>query len=199
MRLRPLLLVLLLCTSFWSLVIFMFVGIGFSGSRGGEKPFTPSSVGNLQLWLDASDGSFDASGNQIVVDGQSVQIWKDKSSNSAHAVQANIAKQPILRTGANGLNGKPVLEFTSASQMHMVTSNVSLRGLTAFMVFSSTNTSSFLWMLGKTGGQPTAGGAHWYRDVDDGQGARYAGVFQKGSGKVIAHGALVTGLVELRL
>lgn len=157
------------------------VGINMVGGRGGEKPFTPLSVGNMQLWLDSSSGTLDGTGSSVVIDGQPVQTWNDKSGNNAHAVQADIAKQPILRTGVNGLNGKPVLQFTQANLTHMVTPNISMRGLTVFMVASTTAVDSNLWMIGKTGAQPTVGGAHFRRVADDGKGAQFQGIFQKGT------------------
>jgi hypothetical protein len=156
----------------------MFVGIGLSGSKGGDKPFSPAIVSGLQLWLDAEYGVLDGSGAPVTTDGGRVATWQDKSGRNAHAVQADISKQPILKTLANGRNGRPVLEFTAAQAISMVTGNVSIRGVTAFCVFSSLSANNQIYMIGKIAA-PTVGGVSYARIANDGQGPRYQGVFQK--------------------
>ena len=112
----------------------MFVGIGLSGSKGGDKPFSPALVGGLQLWLDAEVGVLDASGNPVTTDGQSVATWQDRSGKNRHAVQAVTSKQPVYKTGANGRNGKPALEFSNAAVSGLIASNVTFNPVTVLTV-----------------------------------------------------------------
>lgn len=74
------------------------------GSIGGA--FTPSSVGTLALWLDAS---------QItgLADAAAVSSWSDLSGNGKHAVQATAAAKPTYKTAIQ--NGRPVVRFDGTS------------------------------------------------------------------------------------
>lgn len=65
-----------------------------------QTRFTPTSIANLALWLDASDAS------TITLDGSNnVSQWNDKSGNGKHATQATTTKRPSYQTAVqNGLN-----------------------------------------------------------------------------------------------
>lgn len=69
-----------------------------------KRPFRPSDIANLQLWLDADDAA-------TITDagGGAVSAWNDKSGNGRHFPQATGAARPT--TGANTLNGRNVLTF----------------------------------------------------------------------------------------
>jgi hypothetical protein len=58
-------------------------------SSGAIPPFSPASISNLYLWLDADDAS-----TFTYSSGVSVSQWNDKSGNGYHATQATVAKQP---------------------------------------------------------------------------------------------------------
>jgi hypothetical protein len=64
-------------------------------------PFTPASLTDLAMWLDASDTS------TITLDGSNnVEVWADKSGNGRNATQANATLRPSYATNAqNGLAG----------------------------------------------------------------------------------------------
>lgn len=67
--------------------------------------FSPSSVSNLHLWLDASDATtlYNATsgGSLVSVDGD-VARWADKSGNAIDATQATIGSRPILKINSSG-------------------------------------------------------------------------------------------------
>lgn len=56
---------------------------------GGPGVFTPASISNLYLWLDADDAS-----TFTYSSGTVVSQWNDKSGNGYHATQATVSKQP---------------------------------------------------------------------------------------------------------
>ena len=65
-----------------------------------QSPFSPLSISNCTLWLDASDTS------TITETTNSVSQWNDKSGNSNNATQAIASNQPSYVIGTqNGLNG----------------------------------------------------------------------------------------------
>jgi hypothetical protein len=72
--------------------------------------FSPSSIGGLQLWLDASDATtlYDATtgGSLVAADG-AVARWQDKSGNGRHATQSTIADRPARKTAIQ--NGYDVI------------------------------------------------------------------------------------------
>lgn len=70
------------------------------------RGWIPTDLGSsLALWLDAADSS------TITLNGSTVSQWNDKSGNGRHASQPTAASQPAYTV--NGLNGKPVLTFSS--------------------------------------------------------------------------------------
>ncbi len=70
--------------------------------------FSPTSVANLQLWLDASQG-VTKDGIIPAGDGDAVQQWNDQSGNSNDATQDTLGSRPVLHT--NVFNGKSTLRF----------------------------------------------------------------------------------------
>lgn len=69
--------------------------------RGGDN-FTPLSLTDLAIWLDASDAS------TITLDGSNnVSEWRDKSGNARHASQSTVLNRPSYTT--NGINGLPAV------------------------------------------------------------------------------------------
>jgi hypothetical protein len=61
--------------------------LGVISSSSG--PFTPASISNLYLWLDADDTT-----TFTYSSGTVVSQWNDKSGNAYHATQATVANQP---------------------------------------------------------------------------------------------------------
>ena len=93
----------------------------------------PDSIAGLELWLKADSIEGD--------DDQKIATW----ANSAATGSANYAQQseddnkPTLKTGANGLNGLPVLHFDAAgsavSDFMLATFDPGSVGLTVFLVY----------------------------------------------------------------
>jgi hypothetical protein len=69
--------------------------------------FTPASISDLELWLDASDTA------TITQAAGLVSQWDDKSGNDNHATQGTGSKQPT--TGIRDLNGLNGLDFNAAN------------------------------------------------------------------------------------
>jgi hypothetical protein len=66
--------------------------------RLASKDWTPSEI-TTALWLDASDAS------TFSLNGSNVSEWRDKSTNSRHAVQTNATYQPVLSGGSVNFDG----------------------------------------------------------------------------------------------
>lgn len=73
-----------------------------------NQKWTPAQLGSsLALWLDADDVS------TIILNGNTVSQWSDKSGNNRHATQSTAANQPSYN--ATALNGKTALTFNGTS------------------------------------------------------------------------------------
>jgi titin len=74
--------------------------------------FTPASLANLAVWLDASDASslYDAtSGGSLVGSGGAVRRWQDLSGNGRHAVGSSGPTRSLA-----AVNGRDALSFSSS-------------------------------------------------------------------------------------
>ena len=83
------------------------------------KPFSPANIAGLRLWLKAdADVYSDAAGTiPAVYDGDVVGCWKDQSGNGYDVSQATTSKKPLLRIGADGINGRPTVSFDSSDDL----------------------------------------------------------------------------------
>jgi len=89
----------------------------------------PTSLSNLELWLDASYSP------SIILNGSNVSEWRDRSGHSRHYYQTNAAYQPIYE--ATGFNSHPTLYLTA--DRHFQNNAFSLdSALTIFLVFNTT-------------------------------------------------------------
>lgn len=124
----------------------MLIGIGgisIQQLKGGGS-FSPASVAGLQLWLKADAGTLDGSGNPITVDNTAIATWQDQGPNSYSAIQATVGLRPKLRTGANGINGLPVVEAQSDGQLlASATGGLFGNNVTTFLVYSTTGTTGY--------------------------------------------------------
>lgn len=84
--------------------------------------FTPKSIANLELWLDAADST-------SVTIATGVSAWADKSGNNRNAAQSTGSKQPIY---TNTQNGKSVITFQGTDDSMQVAAS------TAFTTTSQT-------------------------------------------------------------
>jgi len=100
----------------------------FAGSA--TSGFSPLSLPNLALWLDASDTS------TITLDGSNnVSEWRDKSGNARHASQATTTQRPSY-TSSNQINGVNAPRFDGTDDF-LATSNVTLGVMTIFAVVTA--------------------------------------------------------------
>lgn len=71
--------------------------------------FSPASLG-LSLWTVGDAGTYQSSGGSAAAsDGDVVGEWQDQSGNGRHLTQATASLKPVLKTGANGINGVSVV------------------------------------------------------------------------------------------
>ncbi len=90
---------------------------------GLSQPSIPNA--GLQLWLKADAGVDTLNG--------SVSRWHDQSGHGNDAIQADMARQPLLVAGA--LNGKPVLRFDGANDRVGLTGTTPMHQISMFLVF----------------------------------------------------------------
>jgi len=116
---------------------------GILNRRGffGAKPFSPSDISGLQLWLDATTGLFDATsgGSEVTTDGSSVARWEDQSGNGRHATQTTSNNRPVLKTAVK--NSKNVIRFDGSNDSFETASFSLPTSRTTFAALSSTNNS----------------------------------------------------------
>lgn len=111
---------------------------------------SPKAVGNLQWWLDASQGTYTDAGSTSATNGQGVQQWNDQSGNARHGTQTTAADKPLYITGA--MNGKPVLRFDGVSD-YLAFDGTFLVGTpyTILVVTQITSNQSDNWFVGGNG------------------------------------------------
>ena len=70
--------------------------------------FSPISLGNCQIWLDAADST------TFTLSGSNVSAWRDKTGNGYNVTQATAGSQPTF--GANGVvfNGSTSLQYSGS-------------------------------------------------------------------------------------
>lgn len=78
---------------------------------GGGGSWSPSSLANKLLWLDASDS------NTITHSSNKVSQWDDKSGNNNNLVQATSSKQPT--TNVDTINSKNVITMDIGDLMNL--------------------------------------------------------------------------------
>lgn len=100
--------------------------IDIDGTYGGDEAWTPASLSNKVLWLDASDlvGT--------VADGDEVTSWADKSGNGYNAT-GSAGSAPTL--DVDGFNGRPTLSFDGTELLN--TSAMSISGEYTFFAVSN--------------------------------------------------------------
>jgi hypothetical protein len=97
-------------------------------SRGGGATFSPLSIPDLALWLDAADTS------TITHTSNSVSQWNDKSGLGNNATQGTGANQPVTNTRT--INGRNVLDFNVAEpRMNLPVALTGDKNTTCFIVY----------------------------------------------------------------
>lgn len=89
--------------------------------------FLPTDVAGLELWLDGRD--------LVGADGTAISTWTKRAGTSgSNAVQATGANQPVIKSGANGLNSLPVARFDGSNDFMLATLSPGSVGLTIYIV-----------------------------------------------------------------
>jgi len=95
--------------------------------------------------------AFDARQITGVSDGSTVQTWTDLGTGGNNASQSDSGRRPVYRTGANGLNNGPVLQFDGSNDHlpHSFSENASSATniVLAFATASQTSYRSFYMTL----------------------------------------------------
>ncbi len=129
-------------------------------------PFVPTDVAGLELWLDGRD--------LVGADGASIATWtKRAGASGANAAQATGGNQPIVKSGANGLNGQPVARFDGTDDYMLSTFSPGSTGLTFYIVGRTGATvTSYGTVLGSGGSvlsvAPTTGINWWLSQGNSG-------------------------------
>jgi hypothetical protein len=125
----------------------MLIGIGgiSTQQRNGSVPFTPDLLSGLQLWLKADAGTLDANNNAITVDNTNLATWQDQSGKAYHVTQSTNAMRPKWRSAANGLNGKPGIEWDGTNKHLERTQKLFTTAISYFVVCKFANTTARLW------------------------------------------------------
>ena len=105
--------------------------------------FSPLSLSNCTLWLDASDPSTlfqnTAGTNFVTANGQSVAYWKDKSSSGNNAT--NATNPPTILTASQ--NNKSVINFGGSQYLNLDVTKMPTGAATySFFVLTKTTTAA---------------------------------------------------------
>jgi len=115
--------------------------------------FTPTDYPGLLGW-------WKADAITPVADATAISQWDDSSGNANHLVQADAAKQPVYKIGANGVNSLPVVRFAGTNDCLTLAEDLSARtGVTLYMMVRPTTISTSVIMAEYTanGGSTTGG------------------------------------------
>jgi hypothetical protein len=123
------------------------IGNVIAGLYGvGVTPFSPTSIANCKLWLDAADTS------SITSAGGLVSQWNDKSGNGYNFVQTTSTNKPT--TGADTKNSLNLLTFDGTTDWMQTSAAASAfnflhntTGSTIFYVAAIDSTSDNNWFL----------------------------------------------------
>lgn len=121
--------------------------------------YDPTSIGGLQLWLDASDSS------TFQLSGSNVTSWADKSSN--HFSATGLSNTGVF--SSNGFNSLPTVLITTSNTMTVnVSAGTFPTGMTFFVMFRGSRSTSWNCILSRC----SAGGVtapFGYLDQSDGK------------------------------
>lgn len=127
-------------------------------AAAGSPAFSPTSISDLEVWLDASDTStlYDAtSGGSLVTNGNIVRRIEDKSGNGRHFTQSTGTTTRVGIRVDSGLNGLTTLESQSGQTTligYGAAFSLTLSAQTVIMVFQRAST--------------TNGQARWFTQMD---------------------------------
>lgn len=93
---------------------------GYSAWGDAAVGVPPSSIANLQLWIDGTNAATlykDSSGTVVSADGDAVEVARDASGTFARGFRNTTTARPIYKTGM--VNGKSVIRFTRGSSQYL--------------------------------------------------------------------------------
>jgi hypothetical protein len=121
------------------------LGLGLSTTRGTSPApsFTPASIANLAVWLDAMDASTvlrdTGSGFVPAANGEAVARWVDKSANAHILAQTTAGSRPLLSTSAGPSSGR-CIEWDGVDDFLQKNPLAISRPHTAFVIFTNRST-----------------------------------------------------------
>ena len=155
------------------------MGMLINPYRFAPAGFSPTSISNLEVWLDASDTGtlYDAtSGGNLVTNGNIVRRIQDKSGNARHFTQGTSTTTRVGIRVDSGLNGLTTLESQTGQTTLMgygAAFSLTLSVQTVIMVYNFTGTSG-------------NGSARWFTQMS----SSYADAGSITNGLVPMYGAL---------
>ena len=108
--------------------------------------FTPSSISGLKLWLSADSGAYNDAGTTLATNGQSVQQWNDRSSNSQNSSQASSGLRPLFVSSV--VNGRPVIRFDGSDDFLSLGQSLTGSTQTFFIVARNNDLTNGSVLLG---------------------------------------------------
>jgi hypothetical protein len=120
------------------------LGLGLSTTRGTSPApsFTPASIANLAVWLDAMDASTvlrdTGSGFVPAANGEAVARWVDKSANAHILAQTTSGSRPLLSTSAGPSSGRCIV-CDGTDDFLVKTGNLFSLPCTVFLVLRQTS------------------------------------------------------------
>jgi Ca2+-binding RTX toxin-like protein len=144
-------------------------GAGNDIIGGDMEYFTPNSLGNLQLWLDAwaANGSGAAYSN-----GGTVSVWDNIVEGGPNG--SAVTGSPIFRGNSNNMGGRPTVEFNANSAFDLGVTQLGNTSLFAdskqqFSVFASyylDNAWDYGTLVGRAGGAAANRTFQWLTNND---------------------------------
>lgn len=114
--------------------------------RPRQTGFDPRSISGLIVWLDATDGSYNAT----------TGTWTDKSGNNRNFTQGDVNNRPII--SATLQNGKTVVEFDGLNdQLTSPTNFLQIPSCTLFAAFRRAG-NTFGGIISSSGGSDRSPG-----------------------------------------
>ena len=109
-------------------------------ATGTDVAELPSTLNDLELWLDGSDSTTLFADTSFTTSAtSSVAGWKDKSGNNNHAQQSTSTKRPTY--DSTGTNGKSVVNFDGSNDF-VSSTTVSVTQPYTFGIVAKTNNNS---------------------------------------------------------
>lgn len=125
------------------------------------RPFDPSALPSLALWLRSDQGVFADSGKTTLAgNGDPVACWADQSGSGRDTTQTTSARRPVLVNRA--VNGNPAIAFDGIDDYLDVSAPIAVTDHSIFVVIQMVDGTQGMIVGAKTSGAYTV-----YRYVND--------------------------------